>query len=135
MRRRLQARTVLSVQEQPRLGSDDAAAACLHARLAEDGFAKCLPSVPGTPRGRARAEDAGAPRPGAGEGRGCRGPPRPVLPPCALPVSLPHASGPTQPLSEARSLSFLLSFLSPCLTPSIYCLRTPMIFNETTSWR
>lgn len=61
MRRRQQARTVLSVQEQPRLGSDDAAAACLHARLAEDGFAKCLPSVPGTPRGRARAEDAGAP--------------------------------------------------------------------------
>lgn len=58
MRRRQQARTVLSVQEQPRLGSDNAAAACLHARLAEDGFAKCLPSVP---RGQARAEDAGAP--------------------------------------------------------------------------
>lgn len=88
MRRRLQARTVLSVQEQPRLGSDDAAAACLHARLAEDGFAKCLPSVPGTPRGRARAEDAGAPRPGVGEGRGCRGPPT-SRPPAPRP---PHLS-------------------------------------------
>lgn len=48
---RLQTLIVLSIQEKLQLCSNDANVTCLHENLAEDRFAKCIPSVPGTTRG------------------------------------------------------------------------------------